>query len=310
MNKGIRKLLESFAKENNIFGKGALAIVLTVTDQAKEKKFPLKPEDFLTKGRGQVAGASKARVQKILKKHGIERILAQEGGRTSRGSIGIMQAYVEFLNKIYNESEINLDYIEDFWIERVREFFARQPFRLKLDPSSSISSIIKDLLKQAQKRQQEGGGMQYAGAMLQHLVGAKLLCLFPENEIVFHSSSTADAPTGRSGDFHVGNYAIHVTMTPTPETLEKCRKNLSEGLKPLLVTFGNASNYATELATQINISNRIDIFDITQFIALNLHEWGYFKEVKEKEEIVKLIEKYNEIVKKVETDPSLRIQIG
>ena len=40
----------------------------------------------------------KYRIQRILADHGITRVLAEEGGRTSRGSVGLMQKYVEFLN--------------------------------------------------------------------------------------------------------------------------------------------------------------------------------------------------------------------
>jgi len=38
-------------------------------------------------------------VQAILKKRGIDKILAKEGGRTSRGSGWYMRNYVDFLNK-------------------------------------------------------------------------------------------------------------------------------------------------------------------------------------------------------------------
>ena len=37
-------------------------------------------------------------MKKILKEHGITQQLSSEGGRTSRGSMGLMIKYVDFLN--------------------------------------------------------------------------------------------------------------------------------------------------------------------------------------------------------------------
>ena len=57
---------------------------------------PLDPDQLVTKSGGQVRGLGQSQVQKILARHGIERVLAAEGGRTSRGSLGNMRAYVRF----------------------------------------------------------------------------------------------------------------------------------------------------------------------------------------------------------------------
>ena len=59
-----------------------------------KKGLPLDPKLLVTQGGGQVLGLGRASVQSVLKRHGIERVLAAEGGRTSRGSLNNMRQYV------------------------------------------------------------------------------------------------------------------------------------------------------------------------------------------------------------------------
>jgi len=80
---------------------------------------PLDADALLTEGGGQVLGLGRGAVQAILNRHGITRVLAAEGGRTSRGSIGNMRDYVAFLNTLARQGAVDLDAVEDFWIARV-----------------------------------------------------------------------------------------------------------------------------------------------------------------------------------------------
>lgn len=170
--------LEKFRAEKHIKNKGALAVVLHLTRYARNHGLPLKAEKMTTEGSGQVLGLGKTAVQNILSDHGIVQVLAEEGGRTSRGSLGIMQAYVEFLNGLHQAAQ--LDFIESWWVNCVREHFAAKPFRLRFDPAAGFQAIIADLLAQAHKRQREASGTMYQGIMLQHLIGAKLELALPE----------------------------------------------------------------------------------------------------------------------------------
>ena len=61
-------------------GKGPLCVALIVTRYAQERGLPLDPEKLVTKSGGQVRGLGKAAVQSVLRRHGIERVLAAEGG--------------------------------------------------------------------------------------------------------------------------------------------------------------------------------------------------------------------------------------
>ena len=92
-------------------GKGPISVALVVTRHGKKLGMPLDPEALLTDGGGQVMGLGKSAVQSILKDHGIDRVLAEEGGRTSRGSVGNMRKYVAFLNDLHAESPIDFNQV-------------------------------------------------------------------------------------------------------------------------------------------------------------------------------------------------------
>lgn len=70
-----------------------------------------------------------------MKEHGITQQLSAEGGRTSRGSMGLMIKYVDFLNAWNIEETVDFTEVEDFWAEQVREYFRNQPFILTADTS-------------------------------------------------------------------------------------------------------------------------------------------------------------------------------
>ena len=310
MNDDIARKLSAFRDEMKISGKGALAVVVHISRHAKENGLPLDADALITEGSGQVLGLGKGAVQRILNDYGITQVLAEEGGRTSRGSIGIMRAYVAFLNELHIKKTAVLEEIEAWWIARVKEHFSAKPFRLRFDAGKSLQAIIQDLLAQAKKRQQESSGMMYQGAVLQHLVGAKLELAMPEIQIVHNGSSVADAVSDRSGDFVIDDTIIHITTSPGEAVIRKCQRNLDAGAKPIILTVGDGVSVAKGLAGNAGLAGRIDIMDAEQFLAANLHELAFFKTSERLTTLGKLIEAYNRIVSENETDPSLRIELG
>jgi len=221
--------LRAFQIENNISTKGPLSLVVQFTSMVGEKKFPLNPDDYRTGGQGQVAGLGGANLKKILKEHGIAQALASEGGRTSRGSMGLMIKYVDFLNEWNAEEPVDFSVVEAFWAEQVREYFRNQPFILTADASKTIGANFDELFEQARKRQSQNPGTQYLGTVLQHLVAAKLSIILPEGSVTVHGASVADASTERNGDFVVNNTIIHCTTAPGAPLVEKCGANLRGG---------------------------------------------------------------------------------
>lgn len=301
--------LENFCKNNRFYGKGPLCVALVVTQHARNIGLPLDPDKLLTESGGQVLGLGKSAVQSVLARHGITKILATEGGRTSRGSIGNMRKYVEFLNfEALQDNGVNLDDVERFWIQKVDGFFAGKPFKIRMDLSMGLRAVVKDILKQAEERQKKSSGTYYAGAVLQHLIGAKLECALGKGKIAHNSFSTSDQQSGRAGDFLIGDVAIHVTTSPGEAVIERCRENIQSNIKPMIVTTQRGLSIAEGLSENAGLSERIDIFETTQFIALNIYEIGEFIADGRNTAVKDLVNKYNDIIDDWETDPSLQIE--
>lgn len=144
--------LAAFALAKRFRGKGPLCVALVVTQHAKTMGLPLDPDKLLTEGGGQVLGLGKGAVQAVLKRHGITRVLADEGGRTSRGSLKNMREYVALLNSLKGKGPVDLNAVEMFWINRVHEFFAGKPFKIKVDAARSLRMIVRDVVAQAVDR--------------------------------------------------------------------------------------------------------------------------------------------------------------
>jgi hypothetical protein len=304
--------LRAFVEENRKFRnqKGALSLALVITRRAREEGLPLDPDSLLTEGGGQVKGLGGGATNKILKEHGVGLTLAEEGGRTNRGSIANMRAYVTFLGVLYVaklHSDENLQFVERWWIDRIHDYFASKPLSLKLDAAKSLRYVVRDLLKQAEKRQRERG-VTFVGTVLQHLVGAKLEVLMPD-AVEHHGANVADEGAGRAGDFLVGDVAIHVTTTPSEGLLRKCADNLGHGLRPMIVTTQTRAAAADQLAEVAGIADRVDVFDAEQFLAGNVYELGEFHAAGRRATVDQLAAAYNSIVDEHETDPSLRIEV-
>ena len=307
--KELHAQLAAYQKKNGLTTKGKLAAILYVSRLAKEKGLPLDSAILVADSKGQVQGLGKSAVQSILKDYGILRVLAEEGGRTSRGSLGNMYDYVAFLNELHKSGKVDVGAIERWWVERVNDFFTAQPFVLRYDTSKSLRAMVRDLLAQANKRQKDNPGTQYAGAVLQHLVGAKLSLAMPEGSIKHHGFSVSDAVSARSGDFRIDDVSIHVTIAPGEAVMRKCAANLEAGERPIVVTVYANMPAAESLAEIQGIAGRVDILEAEQFVATNLYELSLFKSSERKVTVEKLVSRYNEIIEVCETDPSLKISL-
>jgi hypothetical protein len=304
----IRKL-EQFTVEQGVNSKGPLCVVLVMTRKASNLAQPYSPEKFLTPKGGQVAGLSRSMVQNILGDYGISRVLAEAGGRTSRGSMSRMKAYLELLNDFYREGLLDFTVIEKWWIDQVKAYFAAMPLKLRPDPSQSLRRIISELIEAATIRQRECQGTMVVGAVMEHLVGAKLTISLSTAKMKHKGFSVADAPGKRKGDFVVGDAAIHVTTSPTEALIRKCVDNLVESLRPIIITTQEGIVVASALAKDVKIDGRIDLIEIVQFLSANILEWSEFKSSERPTRLEQLVTVYNRIIDQTETDPSLKIAL-
>lgn len=305
----LEKALREFNADKKFRTQGPLSVALVVTQHARNRGLPLDPDSLLTAAGGQVLGLSGDAAQAVLIKHEISRRLSKEGGRTSRGSIKKMREYVALLNDLKARGLADIEAIERFWIDRVQDFFDGKPFKVKLDGSRSLRVLVRDVLSQAEERQKNTPGMQFMGAVLQHLVGAKLDCALGAGQFDHNSFSTSDAQSGRAGDFFIGDVALHVTTSPGEGVVQRCKENLDDDYRPVIVTTARGLTAAEVLCENAGIGERVDVFEVEQFVALNLYELGHFAADGRRVAVNELVSRYNEIVEDVETDPSLLIEI-
>ena len=302
---GLRESLDSFRDERKVTSKGSLSVVIQLTRMFSKDSLPIDPSDYVTEREGQVKGLGGGNLKSVLADHGINRTLSREGGRTSRGSMGIMTAYAAFINGL--PAPVDFDAIEAYWVEQVRLFFSAKPFKLNADSSKSMASTVDDLMAQARRREKENPGTTYAGTVLQHLVAAKLCLIVPDVEI--NGADVADAPTGRGGDFMVGDTAIHCTTAPGQPLIEKCGANISAGIRPVIITIAERVKTARDLAEDAGISERLEVWDIQQFLSMNVYEHGLFERNERMKTVSKIVTGYNSIIDKYESDPSLKIDM-
>ncbi len=185
----------------------------------------------------------------------------------------------------------------------------RRTLEFHFDTGKSLRANINDLLEQANELQATGGGTNYVGAMLQHLVGAKLDIVLGQGKLHHHGFSVADHSTDRKADYQVEAVAIHVTTHPTEALVRKCGDNIKAGLKPLILTLGEAVRPAEFILKTFELNDRVDVLDAAQFLTANVYERSLFKAAECKVTLAALLTRYNAIVDECETDPSLRIKL-
>lgn len=258
-------------------------------------------------GGAQIIGASGAAVDDLLARFGEVRPFLREGGRTNRGLRGDIAAMLAALAASgfgalpSAERDDAIDRLQTFLVERVRDYHNRQRLRIVYDPGKSTWQFVHDLLLAAC-----GGGKE--GQVAQYLVGAKLQLRFPALTVSNHLASTADAPSGRRGDFEIGRTVFHVTVSPMGPVYEKCRRDLESGRSVYLLVAHEAAIGAKQLA-EATASGRITVESIETFVAQNLDELTTFGQDAPGGQLRQLLDTYNRRVDAIESDKSLLIEL-
>jgi len=112
------------------------------------------------------------------------------------------------------------------------------------------------------------------------------------------------------GSVRVADALVHITTVPSEDLMAKCRDNRKEGLNPVVIVRRDCIGYTHQIARQASIGNQIDIVDIEQFVCINLLKWSRFDSSQRTATLEKLVNAYNDIVDRCETDPSLRIVLA
>ena len=286
--------------------RGTVAGALVVLEHLKED-YILELDHHRALGGSQLKGVSGGAVRQILERFGETRTFLSEGGRTNRGLAGDISALLEMLKGLHLEGLAAgergkiLTALQGFLVERVREYFSQRRLHVVFDPAKTTWDAVHGLLKEAQQ-------VGKAGPVAEYLIGAKLALRFPDIAVENKSSSTADAPTARPGDFFIGHAAFHVTVHPTPGHFQRCLENIEQGLKPYLLVLDEVLAGARQIAN-LQAPSKIAVESIESFVSQNLDELSTYQQDRLVSGFARLLQLYNQRVDAVENDKSLLIEI-
>ena len=287
--------------------KGTVAASLIVLERLRED-CNLSIRDHVAPGGAQIAGLSLGSLRKILARFDESRDFPSEGGRTNRGNnlpVEQLLAALDasgFASLDDKQRNQRIDAMQKFLVESLDAYYQLECIRFEFDQSKPVSGIVTGILEKATER-------NVSGAVAQHLVGAKLALRFQEEDISNFPTSAADKQAGRTGDFHIGDTAIHVTMAPTLGHAEKCEKNVLDGLRTMLLVPETKLRDARVLVETTKAKDQIDIGSIEAFVGQNVSEIATFRTSQLIETLGDLLREYNRRVDEVETDGSLLIEI-
>lgn len=186
-----------------------------------------------------------------------------------------------------------------------------RPLKFRLCYTKSTKESVRRLIVSAEKHKAKHRGNIFAEKLLRYLVSAKLSLIIPQEALPqMHGAYVADAISDRGGDFSCGDAVIHVTSAPGEALIRKCAGNIDDGYHPIIITTSKRVSVAEALAESEGIANRIEVWDIEQFLSMNLNERGLFCQSGRKDMASRLVEAYNKIIDECETDPSLKIEMG
>jgi hypothetical protein len=192
----------------------------------------------------------------------------------------------------------------------VKDHLTTRPLTLRLSQGTALRTGLRGLLLEAAERQRDGGGALIVEILMRHLVGAKLEVLFPEIEIEHHGSAMAPYGSRRKGTFFLNGSVVHVSSRPTERLIQLCTVNLEEGLMPVIVTSKKGViSVDSLLENSPQLIGRVETLELEQFLVTNITEWAEFAPSERKACLQKLLDAYNELIDRCETDPSLRIEL-
>lgn len=287
--------------------KGVVAAALVVLERLRTK-CELSLNSHLAEGGAQIAGLNLSSLRKILGRFGESRQFPSEGGRTNRGNNRPIQLLLEALSaadfgRLSEAERLRLiDEFQMYLVESLDAYYSLQRVQFDFDRSNMPRNVIADILVAAHQRNQ-------TGAVAQHLVGAKLAIRFPDIAVGNSPYSAADEQAGRSGDFQIGNTAFHVTVAPNMGHINRCARNVKDGLSAMVLVPDSKLAAARQMLDTDELRNKVVAESLESFIGQNLSELAGFAPAEFADNLANLLAEYNRRVAEVETDESLLIEI-
>lgn len=299
---------ESNRSKNGAINTNVMNAGLVVSQMLADGLY-IDDDRLYSNGKSQVRGLSGTTIARILARHGEKRLFTREGGRTSRGTVLLAASFRDVVNGVdlpegaeVDPKRVSYD-LEKYFVGCVRsDYFDKQRIAVDIKADKPVSFIVNDILQAASERSDKP-----TGAVLQHLVGAKLELRFPDEDIGLDQANAADLQTDREGDFQVGTTAFHVTVAPMEKLVDRCIENKKAGFRPVILTLEGRMQAAKQMAENVGMADSILVQSAEAFIGTNIEEISIYDGDNIREGVARLVRKYNERIEAVEVDKSLMI---
>lgn len=226
-------------------------------------------------------------------------------GYRTRIWLGVARAQVEALDREILAGRWNVQELRDELVRMigdVEDRLAGAPLKPQCNHRGPPAAWIDCILVAAELRSR--------GVVERHLIGATLQQRHPGIAIPNNPGHTADAQTGRSGDFPLKHISYHVTATDGKEAIERCTQNIETGVHPVLLVPRRYLEKAKIRADVGGILPRVSILAIEDFIAQNIIEMSTSQQQDFFSTLKAIIDEYNRRLEQVETDMSLKIELS
>jgi len=287
--------------------KGIVAAALVVLERLRTD-CQLSLSAHVAKGGAQIAGLTPSALKRVLERFGEHRRFLGEAGRTNRGNNAPIKDLLEsldaagFASLSSDQRAQHIDAMQEFLVQSASDYYNLEHIQFAFDASRPIRGIIAAILASAAARNQ-------AGAVAQHLVGAKLAIRFDGLEVSNFPYSAADDQAGRAGDFQVGGTAFHITVSPTPGHVQKCADNLRQGLWAYFLVPDSELERTRFRVEDSEARGRVAVESIETFVGQNISELALFEPGRSAGTLKDLLDEYNRRVHEVENDRSLLIDL-
>lgn len=247
--------------------------------------------------------------QAVVSDYGISDGFVIRDETISQEDLSNVRDYLVFLNDIAKIPEFTFAYVENWWVSRIREFLMRNPLVLEIDSNSTLRAHLESLFGEARRRQHNIYGAMIESDLMRNLVVAKIAIIYPGTPIKPERREVASTDEWEEG-IVIGDSVIYVTTSPSTKLLLRCAFDVKDRKRPLILSHGAGAAMAETLADEIGLSRRVEVLDITQFLIANILEWTCFDGSRRRNSLEELIGKYNELIDRCETDPSLKIEVA
>ncbi|MBP3869632.1 MAG: DUF4928 family protein [Faecalicoccus sp.] len=279
--KGLRGYLKSIHDKFNVYVKEKLSIVIPFTRMNKNLELPFGNSDVFMDDDLEKYGINEENFRRILADHGITIPL--------------------------DDSDEDLD-LESISSQDDVNNCGNKPFILSAEQSKSVQYILNSLLNQAIKRDMQLHEKKYRDALIKYLVAAQLQVIFPNQDCLVSSTFAEDTSINQSANFIINNTSIYCTSSPKESLMEKCKEDLNAGKHPVIITLHDREVLAMGFADYDDLTDRIEVWNIQQFLSTRILERSLFDESKRNSTLKEIIDRYNNIIDEAENDPSLKIE--